>query len=77
MGMASVPRIESESRERRLNVELVMLAWVLSVKELSRLKFGVLDRVGVYPLPARIGNREPEFLDLRGNPAIELGLGLL
>lgn len=66
----------SECREALslLKVELLRLYWVLSVEERSRLRTGVLERMGVDGLTAS-GRRDPEVRDRRVNPAVS-GLGL-
>jgi len=64
----------------RLKVELLMLTWVLSVEDGSRLRvgipdWGVPDRMGVTGLTGW-GRREPEFRERRGKPG-DSGVGLL
>jgi hypothetical protein len=59
----------------RLKTELLMLYWVLSVEEGSRLRMGVLERMGVVGLTAR-GIWETEVRDRSGKPAVS-GLGLV
>ena len=59
----------------RLKTESLMLYWVLSVDERSRLSMGVLERMGVDGLIAS-GSRDPDLRDRSWKPA-RSGLELL
>lgn len=70
-----VSAMEAFDMLRRLKTELLMLYCVLSVDDGSRLRIGVLDRIGVAGLTAS-GNREPEPRERSGYPtASGVGLG--